>query len=188
MISKLLGIDLDAILRADDELLTEVLITVTTDFLYQRALANPPGMRSEILLDEAHALLNHEVGQRVVNRIFRIGRSLGIACTVITQSIEDFQTSDVVRTILNLAHTKLILGLGKNGEAVAETARVLQLNETQRSFLEGCGKGPGVGATGLLLVDGTAVPLFIKQLRPAQHNAVLGKTQIAQRAAAARVS
>ncbi|MEN9933750.1 MAG: hypothetical protein RLZZ387_329, partial [Chloroflexota bacterium] len=173
----LLALDLSALLRANDEVLSRLIPIVVMDFFVTTAINRPTGRRAHLVLDEAHALLHSEAGARTLQTIFRIGRSLQFKATVITQSLDDLDESEHTRVLLENARTKLLLGLNGDSGAVARAAEVVNLGEQEATYLASCRKVDGVGATALLLADGERTPLLIPMWPEAIHQMITGRSR-----------
>lgn len=170
----LLAIDLWTLLQSNDETLARLLPVIVADFFVTTAINRPTGRRSHLVLDEAHTLLHSDVGSRMLQMIFRIGRSLQFKATVITQSLDDLDESEQTRVLLENARTKLILGLNHDSDAVNRAAALLRLNEEEAAYLATCRIERGIGATALLLADGERTPLFIPKWPETIHRIVTG--------------
>lgn len=173
----LLALDLSALLRSNDEVLERLIPVIVMDFFVTVAVNRPTGRRSHLVLDEAHALLHTDAGARTMQTIFRIGRSLQFKATVITQSLDDLDGSDMTRVLLENAKTKLILGLNRDSDAVTRAANILGLNEQEAAYLATCRLEKGVGATALLLADGDRTPLLIPMWPELLHQIATGRTR-----------
>ena len=173
----LLALDLSALLRANDEVLERLIPVIVMDFFVNVAINRPTGRRSHLVLDEAHALLHSEAGARTMQTIFRIGRSLHFKATVITQSLDDLDSSEQTRVLLENAKTKLVLGLNRDSDAVARAAAILGLNEQEQAYLASCRMVKGVGSTALLLADGERSPLMIPMWPEMIHRIVTGRSR-----------
>jgi hypothetical protein len=171
----LLALDLSALLRADDEVLSRLIPSVVMDFFVTTAINRPTGRRAHLVLDEAHALLHTEAGSRTLQTIFRIGRSLQFKATVITQSLSDLDESEHTRVLLENARTKLLLGLNGDSGAVARAAQIVNLGEQEAAYLASCRKVDGIGATALLLADGERTPLLIPMWPETLHQLITGR-------------
>jgi type IV secretory pathway VirB4 component len=173
----LLALDLSALLRSNDEVLERVIPVIVMDFFVSVAINRPTGRRAHLVLDEAHALLHSEVGARTMQTIFRIGRSLQFKATVITQSLDDLDSSEQTRVLLENARTKLVLGLNRDSDAVARAVAILGLNEQEAAYLASCRMLKGVGSTALLLADGERTPLMIPTWPEAIHQLITGRSR-----------
>lgn len=173
----LLALDLSALLRSNDEILERLIPVVVMDFFVTVAINRPTGLRSHLVLDEAHTLLRSEAGVRTMQLIFRIGRSMEFMATVITQSVDDLDESEQTRVLLENSKTKLILGLNRDSDAVQRAARLLGLNESEEAYLATCRMVKGIGSTALLLADGDRTPLMIPMWPEVIHQVVTGRSR-----------
>jgi len=179
----LLAIDLSSLLHGRDEMLERLIPPIVGDFFVSVALNRPTGRRYHLVLDEGHALLRTDSGAATLNLIYRVGRSLGFAATVITQSLDDLEHSPVTRVLLENAKTKLLMGLNTDSNAVSRASRLLQLNDKEQAYLATCRREEGIGASGLLLADGQRCKLFVPRWPHTLHRMLTGDVSHRQTAA-----
>jgi type IV secretory pathway VirB4 component len=174
-VNPLLALDLSTLLRSQDQQLERLLPQVVMDFFVTRAIEQPSGRaRSHLLLDEAHTLLQTAAGSHTLELIFRIGRSMGFAGTVITQGIADLDGSDRTRVLLENSRTKLLLGVNRESGAVGRVAEIVGLNEAEQAYYAQCRLIRGAGALALLLADGQRTQLFVPPWPQTIERAVVG--------------
>lgn len=166
---RLIGFDLSALLASDDPMLARILPSAVMIWMMTRALTS--ARHAHVILDEAHAILRHDAGMRVVERMFRVGRSLGIQVTVITQSMMDV-TQGFAAILNENAATKLILGVGAN--AAPHVARALNLVKSAQEYIAWCHLAPGVGSYALLVAEGQATPVLIRPWPDMIHRLACG--------------
>lgn len=175
-INRLLALDLSALLRSQDPQLDRMLPQVVMDFFVTRAIEQPTGQaRAHLLLDEAHTLLKTHAGAHTLELIYRIGRSMSFAGTVVTQGIADLDSSETTRVLLENSRTKLLLGVNRDSGAVGRVAEIVGLNEAEAAYYEQCRLIRGTGALALLLADGQRTPLFVPPWPQTIERAVIGE-------------
>ena len=167
---RLVGLDLSSVLASDDPMLARILSSATMIWVMTRALSS--ARRVHVVLDEAHVLLHHAASLRVLELLFRVGRSLGVQVTVITQSMSD--VSEGFAAIMNEnAATKLLLGVGAN--AARAVAEALNLQPSAAEYLAWCRLTPGVGSYALLLTEQQATPILIRPWAGLLHDVAIGR-------------
>jgi len=167
--SQVTALDTSPLLASDDPVLTRVIPTVVMYWVVNRALSVDYG--AHIVADEAHVIIGHESGMRVMERIFRIGRSLGIKATVITQSIQDVHHA-TARILSENAATKLLLGV--SADAARVIASALSLPDEAMEYLSQCRLVPGVGSYALLVAESHMTPLLIRKWEEPLHRIASG--------------
>jgi len=167
--AQVVALDTSPILASDDPVLTRVIPTVVMYWMVNRALSVDHG--AHIVADEAHVIIGHDSGMRVMERLFRIGRSLGIKATVITQSIQDVHQSSA-RILSENSATKLLLGVASDAARVI--AESLSLTEDAMEYLAQCRLVPGVGSYALLIAGDHMTPLLIRQWSDPLHQIACG--------------
>jgi hypothetical protein len=166
---RLVGIDLSTLLSVDDPIMTRVLPSVVCVWAMMRGLSFA---RSHVVLDEAHILLRNPTGLRVVERMIRVGRSLGMQVTLISQSMIDF--SEGLAQVLNEnTATKLILGVGANAAQMIVTA--LNLPQGTDAYLSRCRLIPEFGSTGLLVTEQVMTPIVVRPWPDLIHRLSVGQ-------------
>ncbi|HEY1016156.1 MAG TPA: DUF87 domain-containing protein [Herpetosiphonaceae bacterium] len=154
----LLAIDIWGLLQSNDERLQAVVPVIVTDFLLNLALADD--RQAHLYLDEAHALIKTDAGAKAIELVYRIGRSLKIAATIITQQISDLDDSERTRTILGNSQTKYLLGVNGTSSGAQRVQALLSLSDEQTACLAACRKDNTLGSTWLLLAGETVLPVL----------------------------
>lgn len=168
---RLIGLDTSPLLAAEDPLLMRVIPSVLLAWTVNYALAAPHG--AHIIADEAHVIIGNPTGMRVVERIFRVGRSLGLKATIITQSISDVH-HDQARILSENSATKLLMGV--SGDAASLIGRAFSLPQDAVDYLTQCRLVPGVGSYALLVAEMNHTPLLIPQWSEPLHHLACGRT------------
>jgi hypothetical protein len=183
-----LGVDLSAFVQGNDLTLQRVLPAVIANYVITMAM-NGAGRPMELIIDEGWTLLATEAGATLLEIIARIGRSLNIAATVITQQVreflyrrsgEQFISNEAGRTYLDNCETILLLrqlrparaGQSAHENPVAMAAQQFSLTPGEMSWLSRCRRDAD-GATGLLLVGREPIPLRIPRVPEPVHSHML---------------
>jgi hypothetical protein len=189
-----LGIDLSAFLDGNDATLRRVLPVLIADYCLSIAMHNAARKPMELIIDEAWTLLASEAGSSILEVISRIGRSLKVGATVITQQMREFlyrQVGDTLipnlagRTYLDNCETILLLRQlrpARSSGAAEENpiqlaAKHLGLTPADVLWLSRCQRDEH-GATGLLLLGRAPIRLRIPPLAQPLHNAVIGHSAL----------
>lgn len=187
-----LGIDLSAFLGGNDATLQRVLPVLIADYCLSIAMHNAGRLPMELIVDEAWTLLATEAGAQVLEVIGRVGRSLKVAATVITQQIREFlyrPGGDALlrnlagRTFLDNCGLVLLLGqqhklrAGESSEEhpVLMAARHFGLTPGEIQWLAQCRRDAEQGATGLLLRGREPIRMRIPPVPQPLHSILLGQ-------------
>lgn len=182
-----LGVDLSQFVQGNDATLKRVLPALIANYFITVAMTNQHPM--ELVIDEAWSLLQTEAGAAVLEVIARIGRSLQVAATVITQQVREFlyrRAGDYEipnasgRTYLDNCETVLLLrqlrpsraGAHADDNPVAMAARQFGLTPGEMAWLSSCRRDAD-GATGLLIVGREPIPLRIPRAPEPLHTMII---------------
>ena len=185
-----LGIDLAPFVQGDDATLRRVLPAIIANYCVTVAMTNQRPM--ELVIDEAWSLLGTAAGAAVLEVIARIGRSLRVAATVITQQTRDFLYRRVGdhelpnaagRTFLDNCETVLLLrqlrparaGAIADDNPVLLAARQFGLTPGEMHFLGQCRRDAD-GATALLVAGREPIPLRIPRAPEPLHTMIISAT------------
>jgi hypothetical protein len=152
-------------------------------------------MPLELIIDEAWTLLATEAGSHILEVVGRVGRSLKVAATVITQQIREFLFRPAGDTLVpNLAgrtfldNCALVLLLGQQHKLRAQSvveehpvrmaARHFGLSPAEMEWLAQCRLDTEHGATGLLLRGREPIRLRIPPVPQPLHDVILGKAPL----------
>lgn len=191
-----LGVDLSAFVQGQDQTLQRVLPALIADYFMTVAMRGT-GRPMELIIDEAWAVLNTAAGSQTIEMLARIGRSLGVAVTVITQQIREFlyrRSGDQLMpnaagtTFLDNCETILLLrqlrparaGADDEENPIAQAARKLSLTPGEVNWLSRCRRDPE-GVTGLLIVGREPIPLRIPRAPAPIHARIPGATRATSR-------
>jgi len=185
-----LGVDLSAFVQGHDLTLKRVLPAIIANYFITVAM-NGTGRPMELIIDEAWTLLATEAGSAILEVIARIGRSLKVAATVITQQVREFlyrRVGDTLipneagKTYLDNCETVLLLrqlrparaGQTTDDHPVAMAAKQFGLTPAEMNQLSRC-RLDATGATGLLLAGREAIPLRIPRVPEPVHSEMLSR-------------
>lgn len=193
-----LGIDLSAFVQGQDHTLQRVLPALIADYFMTVAMRGT-GRPMELIIDEAWAVLNTAAGSQTIEMLARIGRSLGVAVTVITQQVREFlyrPAGDQLipnvagTTFLDNCETVLLLrqlrpartGANDEDNPIAQAARKFGLTPGEVNWLSRCRRDPE-GVTGLLIVGREPIPLRIPRAPAPIHALIPGANRATPRTA-----
>lgn len=182
------GIDLSGFVQSEDETLKRVAPPLAADYLVMTAMHLPPDRVMEAVIDEAWSVLATEAGGRALETLARIGRSLRVGATVITQQVREFQYRrvdgrmepnlsgqtylDNCETVLLLRQVRPARGGGNGDHPVQAAGRQFSLTPGEMEWLSRCRREPE-GATGLLIAGRTPIPLWIPRAPEPLHTLLL---------------
>lgn len=194
-----IGIDLSRFVQSDDATFQRVLPPLIANYCITTALQQRD-RPMEVIIDEAWTVLGTPAGARVLETLARIGRSLRVAATVITQQVRDFQVRRTAEgvvanpsgiTYLDNCETVLLLrqvraprlaaqagaGGGEDdaGNPVLACARQFGLAPGEVAWLAQC-RRDATGATGLLLAGRTPIPVRIPRAPEPLHTLIVAAT------------
>jgi len=184
-----LGVDLSAFVQGQDQTLQRVIPALIADYFMTVAMRGT-GRKMELIIDEAWAVLNTAAGAQTIEMLARIGRSLGVAVTVITQQIREFlyrRVGDQLvpnaagTTFLDNCETILMLrqlrparaGVQDEENPILQAAKKLGLTPGEITWLSRCRRDAD-GVTGLLLVGREPIPLRIPRAPGPIHALIPG--------------
>ena len=107
------------------------------------------------VIDEIYLMFQNEYSANFLHTLWKRVRKYGAFCTGITQNVEDLLQSHTARTMLS--NSELLVMLNQSGNDMDRLAELLNISNTQRSFMENVGPGQG-----LLKVGSSLVP-FVNQ-------------------------
>ena len=102
-----------------------------------------------------YLMFQNEYSANFLHTLWKRVRKYGAFCTGITQNVEDLLQSHTARTMLS--NSELLVMLNQSGNDMDRLAELLNISNTQRSFMENVGPGQG-----LLKVGSSLVP-FVNQ-------------------------
>jgi len=129
---------------------------VVLDSILNRITTNrQKGRNTYIFIDEIYLLFQHEYSANFLFTLWKRVRKYGVYCTGITQNVDDLLQSHTARTMLE--NSEFIVMLNQASTDRMELAKLLNISDTQMSYITNVGAGQG-----LLKVGSTLVP-FINQ-------------------------
>lgn len=127
---------------------------VMLDAILNRVTANrKSGKRTHIFIDEIYLFFANEYSSNFLSESWKRFRKYGALATGITQNIEDCLRSPTARTML--ANSEFLLMLNQAPTDRAELARLLNISDTQLSYITNAAAGHG-----LIKVGGAIVPFI----------------------------
>ena len=184
-----LGVDLSAFVQGQDQTLQRVIPALIADYSVTVAMRGT-GRPMELIIDEAWAVLQSAAGAQTIELLARIGRSLGVAVTVITQQVREFRFRRVGDQVvpnaagsafLDNCETVLLLrqlrparaGTRDESHPVLQAAATFGLTPGEIAWLSRCRRDAD-GVTGLLLVGREPIPLRIPRAPGPIHALIPG--------------
>jgi len=134
--------------------LKSVGMLVMLDAVLNRVTSNrAKGKRTHIFIDEQHLFFANEYSAQFLGESWKRFRKYGALATGITQNIEDILRSPMARTML--ANSEFLLLLNQAPTDRAELAKLLNISDTQLSYITNAEAGHG-----LIKVGGNLVPVI----------------------------
>lgn len=125
---------------------------VVLDNILNRITANrTKGRSTYIFIDEIYLLFQHEYSANFLFTLWKRVRKYGAFCTGITQNVDDMLQSHTARTML--ANSEFIVMLNQASTDRIELAKLLNISDTQMSYITNVDAG-----CGLIKVGGALVP------------------------------
>ena len=107
---------------------------VVLDAIFNRITRNRnEGRNTWILIDEIYVLFANEYSAAFLFEMWKRVRKYGAFCTGITQNVEDLLQSHTARAML--ANSEFLLMLNQAGSDRLELARLLNISDTQLSYI-----------------------------------------------------
>ena len=129
---------------------------IMLDSILNRITRNRKRKRNTyIFIDQIYLMFQNEYSANFLHTLWKRVRKYGAFCTGITQNVEDLLQSHTARTMLS--NSELLVMLNQSGNDMDRLAELLNISNTQRSFMENVGPGQG-----LLKVGSSLVP-FVNQ-------------------------
>jgi hypothetical protein len=185
------GMDLSGFVQGHDETLKRVVPPLAADYLVMSAMHHPSDRVMEVVIDEAWTVLATEAGGRALETLARIGRSLRVGATVITQQVREFQYRreggrldpnlsgqtylDNCETVVLLRQVRPARGGGDSEHPVQQVGRQFGLTPGEMAWLSRC-RREADGVTGLLIAGRTPIPLWIPRAPEPIHTLILRAT------------
>ncbi|MDD2433211.1 MAG: ATP-binding protein [Clostridia bacterium] len=127
---------------------------IVLDAIWNRVTSNrDKGKRTWIYMDEIYLLFSNEYSANFLFELYKRARKWGAIPTGITQNVEDLLQSDLARNMLS--NSDFIMMLNQSPTDRAELAALLNISETQMSYVTNSDPGQG------LLFSGNSIIPFI---------------------------
>lgn len=134
------------------EQLKPIGLLIMLDNILNRVIANRrKGKYTRIYIDEAHVLFNNPYSAAFLAQAWKRFRKYGGLVTAITQNVQECLSSETAR--LMLANSEFLLMLNQAATDRAELAKILNISDTQMSYITNAPAGRG-----LIKVGGAIVP------------------------------
>ena len=131
--------------------LQPIAMLVILDSIFNRITANrQKGRTTYIYIDEIYLLFQYEYSANFLFTLWKRVRKYGANCTGITQNVEDLLRSELARTML--ANSELIIMLNQASTDREELAKLLNISDTQLSFITNVEAGHGLIKIGSSLI------------------------------------
>ncbi len=131
--------------------LQPIAMLVILDSIFNRITANrQKGRTTYIYIDEIYLLFQYEYSANFLFTLWKRVRKYGANCTGITQNVEDLLRSELARTML--ANSELIIMLNQASTDRDELAKLLNISDTQLSFITNVEAGHGLIKIGSSLI------------------------------------
>ena len=124
---------------------------VVLDSILNRITANrAKGKNTFIIIDEIYLLFQHEYSANFLFTLWKRVRKYGAFCTGITQNVDDLLQSHTARTML--ANSEFVIMLNQASTDRIKLAELLNISDTQISYITNVEAGCGLMKVGSALV------------------------------------
>lgn len=124
---------------------------VVLDSILNRITANrAKGKNTFIFIDEIYLLFQHEYSANFLFTLWKRVRKYGAFCTGITQNVDDLLQSHTARTML--ANSEFVIMLNQAATDRVKLAELLNISDTQLSYITNVEAGRGLMKVGSALV------------------------------------
>lgn len=124
---------------------------VVLDSVFNRVIRNRKlGKNTYIYIDEIYLLFQHEYSANFLFTLWKRVRKYGACATGITQNLDDLLQSHTARTML--ANSEFLVMLNQAATDRAELARLLNISDTQLSYITNVDFGHGLLKCGSAIV------------------------------------
>lgn len=133
------------------EQLRAIGMLVILDNIINRITENrKKGRQTFIFIDEIYLLFMHEYSAQFLFKLWKRVRKYNAFCTGITQNVDDLLQSHTARTML--ANSEFIVMLNQASTDRVELAKLLNISDTQMSYITNVDAGHGLIKVGSALV------------------------------------
>lgn len=126
------------------------MLVVLDNILNRITLNRNKGRNTYVFIDEIYLLFQHEYSANFLFKLWKRVRKYGAYCTGITQNVEDLLQSHTAKTML--ANSELIVMLNQAATDRLELAKLLNISETQLSYITNSQPGEGLLKIGSNLI------------------------------------
>ncbi|MBQ7638534.1 MAG: TraE family protein, partial [Clostridia bacterium] len=124
---------------------------VVLDSILNRVTANrAKGKNTFIFIDEIYLMFQHEYTANFLFTLWKRVRKYGAFCTGITQNVDDLLQSHTARTML--ANSEFIIMLNQASTDRVKLAELLNISDTQLSYITNVEAGRGLMKIGSALI------------------------------------
>ena len=133
------------------EQLRPIGMLVILDNILNRITANrKKGRQTFVYVDEIYLLFQYEYSAQFLFKLWKRVRKYGAFCTGITQDVEDLLQSHIARTMLS--NSEFVIMLNQAATNREELARLLNISDTQLSYITNVDAGHGLIKIGSSLI------------------------------------
>ena len=133
------------------EQLRPIGMLVILDNILNRITANRrKGRQTFVYVDEIYLLFQYEYSAQFLFKLWKRVRKYGAFCTGITQDVEDLLQSHIARTMLS--NSEFVIMLNQAATNREELARLLNISDTQLSYITNVDAGHGLLKIGNSLI------------------------------------
>ena len=134
--------------------LRQIALIIVFDFIWNRMIENKNrGVRTYCYCDEIHVMFQSYYSANFLKQLYKRGRKYGLCITGLTQNVEDLLKSEQARGMIG--NSDFIMMLNQNSEDLRLLAGMLNISETQMSFVIGADAG-----SGLIFAEKIVVPFI----------------------------
>ena len=134
--------------------LRQIALVIMFDFVWNRMIENKnKGIYTYCYCDEIHIMFASYYAAEYLKQLYKRGRKYGLVITGITQNVEELLRSE--QAVSMISNSKFIMMLNQSSEDLKKLAEMLNISETQRSYVTGAVEG-----SGLLYVENVIVPFI----------------------------
>jgi len=124
---------------------------VVLDSVFNRVIRNRSlGKNTWVYIDEIYILFQHEYSANFLFTLWKRVRKYGACCTGLTQNIDDLLQSHTARTML--ANSEFLVMLNQAATDRVELAKLLNISDTQLSYITNVDFGRGLIKCGSTIV------------------------------------
>ena len=138
------------ILDLDKDLMTIGMLVILDNILNRITSNRAKGRNTYIFIDEIYLLFQYEYSANFLFTLWKRVRKYGAFCTGITQNVEDLLQSHTARTMLS--NSEFLVMLNQSGTDALELSKLLNMTDSQVSYITNVDVGKGLIKIGSSLV------------------------------------